>query len=108
MNNNRYPVLTVLSCAAGHFAYPGYESLSELLLVKNGGGMVSVWAPSDFSYNADAKVLGEGFYKAVLQPDVLTIGDAVVRSMSAYSSKGRASYELNIFNLLGDPALRIR
>ncbi|MFZ2198246.1 MAG: C25 family cysteine peptidase [Thermodesulfovibrionales bacterium] len=108
MNNSRYPVLTVMSCMAGHYAYPGYESLSELLLVKNKGGIVSAWAPSDFSYNADAKVLGEGFYKAVLQPDVLTIGEAVVRSMGAYRAKGRASYELNIFNLLGDPALRIK
>lgn len=108
LHNSRYPVLTALSCMAGHFAFPGYESLSELLLVKNGGGIVSAWAPSDFSYNADAKVLGEGFYQAVLQPEVLTIGEAVVRSMAAYRSKGRTSYELNIFNLLGDPALRIK
>jgi hypothetical protein len=108
LTNTVYPVMTALTCASGHYALAGYDSLMEALIIRNGGGTVSSWAPSDWSYNADAKTLGEGFYQAVFQPEVLTLGDAVRSSMKAYKAAGRASYELNIFNIIGDPALRLK
>ncbi|MBI5101207.1 MAG: DUF11 domain-containing protein [Nitrospirae bacterium] len=106
--NSAYPVMTALTCSSGHYALPGFDALMEALIIRNGGGIVSSWAPTDWSYNADAKILGEGFYKAVFRPVVTTMGDAVTRAMTAYKASGRASYELNIFNIIGDPALRLK
>jgi Peptidase family C25 len=108
LSNSQYPVLTALTCMVGQFSFPGFESLTDALVVKDGGGIVSSWAPSGFSYNADAKILGEGFYTAAFQPGVLTLGDAVVRSMAGYMAKGKPSFILNSFNIIGDPALRIK
>ncbi len=108
LSNSIYPLMTALTCSSGMYALPGFDSLMEALIVKSGGGIVSSYAPSDWSYNADAKILGEGFYTAVYQPDVVTMGDAVRKAMAAYKAAGRASYELNLLNILGDPALRLR
>jgi len=108
LTNNTYPVMTALTCSSGHYAMPGFDSLIEALIIRNGGGIVSSWAPSDWSYNADARELGQGFYSAFFQSDVFTMGDAVRKAIAAYKAAGRASYELNIFNVLGDPALRLK
>ena len=108
LNNTVYPIMTALTCSAGHFALPGYDSLMELLVLQNGGGMVSSWSPSGWSYNWDAKLLGQGFYNAVFQPNVLTLSDAVISSMSAYRATGNYPFMLNIMNILGDPALRLK
>ncbi len=108
LSNGRYPVLIGLTCMVGQYAFPGFESLTDALIVKNGGGIVSSWAPSGFSLNADAKILGQGFYTAAFQPGVITLGDAVIKAMAGYQAQGRPSFILNSFNIIGDPALSIK
>jgi Peptidase family C25 len=108
LSNSQYPVLTALTCMVGQYAFPGFESLTDALIVRDGGGIVSSWAPSGFSLNADAKILGQGFYTAAFQPGVITLGDAVIKAMAGYQAQGRPSFILNSFNIIGDPALRIK
>lgn len=108
LSNTVYPIMTMLTCAAGNFSVPGADSLAESLAIKSGGGIVSSWSPTGYSLDADAHMLGAGFYSAVLQSDALTVADAVAKSMAAYRDKGRLTFMMNIFNILGDPALRLR
>ncbi|MCP4627730.1 MAG: hypothetical protein GY850_30060, partial [bacterium] len=54
VNDNRLPVVTAMTCVVGRFAIPGYDSLSETLLLHKEGGAIAVWAPTGLSLNAYA------------------------------------------------------
>ena len=104
LNGVRRPVATLLTCVAGNFALPGYDSLGEALVLKADGGAIAVWGPSGLSLNDEARVLGQSFYKtATTQPDA-RLGDQVLGAHRAYAPGLRFVH--GIYNLLGDPALR--
>jgi hypothetical protein len=102
------PVLTAMTCMVGQFAFAGYDSLSEMLILKEGGGTTAVWAPSGFSINAEAKVLDEEFYRAVFHHGRKTMGQAVKKALGKYHNIYGPHYLTLIYNLLGDPALKIQ
>ena len=108
-NGNRLPVLTFLTCAAGNFSIPGYDSLSELLVLKRGGGAVAVWSPTGAPTNTLSRVLGEGFFRsAFLGEGKKRLGDAVRDAMKAYAMQGYNPNILALYNILGDPALNLK
>ena len=69
---------------------------------------MAVWAPSGMSENELAGPLAEGFYAASVSGRGARIGDAVRTARLAYKASGLAPYMLAIYNLLGDPAMRLR
>jgi hypothetical protein len=105
------PVFTAQTCVVGQFAIPGYDSLSEKLVVYNNGGASAVWAASGMSFNDQAKILGENFYSVVFDEGYNegyeTLGGAILKTMQVYGGKGEDSDMLYLYNLLGDPALRL-
>ncbi len=107
-NGVNLPVMTAFTCIAGRFTIPGYDSLSEALILKENGGVVASWAPTGASINDLARVLAEGFFKALFQGQEKTLGKAVLRAMANYSALGGQTFMLNIYTLLGDPALEIK
>jgi len=107
-NGNMLPIMTAMTCIVGRFCLPGYDTLSEVLLLKNNGGTVAVWAPTGASLNSLARTLAEEFFKAVFQGQEKTLGQAVLKAMENYALSGGLPFMLNIYNLLGDPALEIK
>ena len=108
MNNpNRPPVAVALSCLVGRYEAPGVNSLGELLMRKAAGGSVAVWGPSGLSRNNPAADLGDAFYRAVLQENAGTLGRAILQARRSLAGDRFANETLAIYNLLGDPALRI-
>ncbi len=107
-NGERLPLMAAMTCVAGRFTVPGHDSLSEELVLKDNGGAAAVWAPTGASVNFLARILAEGFFKAVFQAQEKTLGKAVLKALQAYAVSGAESFMLNIYNLLGDPALEIR
>ncbi|MHB9116082.1 MAG: C25 family cysteine peptidase [Thermoleophilia bacterium] len=107
-NGERLPVVSLMTCVAGNFAAPGFDALGEVLVLNPGGGAVAVWAPSGSSRNAEGLVLDEGLVRAFFAEEDTVLGTAIIESMKAYAASGRARYMLDIYNLLGDPALRVR
>ena len=106
-NTNRPPVVAALSCLVGRYEAPGVNSLGELLLRKAGGGAVAAWGPSGLSRNDPAKELGAAFYRAVLQEGAGTLGLAVLQARRSLQSDLFRQDTFGVYNLLGDPALRI-
>jgi hypothetical protein len=102
------PVITAMTCAVGRFDIPGYPSLSETLLLRPDGGAAAVWAPSGYSYNSGASVLGEEFYRAVYQGGARRLGDAVRAAAAGYAARVGAPGISPLYNILGDPALLLR
>ena len=107
-NGDKLPVMTAMTCVVGRFSLPGYDTLSEVLLLKNNGGVVAVWAPTGASLNSLAFMLAEEFFKAAFQDQEKILGKILLKAMQNYAALGGKPFMLNIYNLLGDPALEMK
>ncbi len=107
-NGMQLPVFTAMTCMAGNFGHPGYDGFNEQLVLKADGGAIAVWASSGLSYNKRSKELCQGFYKAVFNDGEKVLGDAIRRSQENYADLGEDMYHLELYNLVGDPALELK
>ena len=107
INEDRLPVVTAMTCLAGRFAFPGYDSVSERLVLHQSGGAIAVWAPTGFSLNELAVVLDKGFFCSAFEDQEKILGDIVLRALEDYAWAGKPRFMLDIYNLLGDPALQM-
>lgn len=102
-NGSRLPVLTAMTCTVNRFAVPGFPSLGEVLVKSPSGGAAAVWGPSGLSNNGEARLLAEIFYHAT----DARLGDRLLRTVAEFRSLGGDPALPPIYDLLGDPALRV-
>jgi len=107
-NGPRLPVVTALTCSSGQFAIPGFDCVGEALVLRDGGGAIAVWGPSGYSFNSEAKLLGRGFLRDALVRGQPVLGEAVEAAFESFGSGDEVPDTLKVYNLLGDPALRMR
>ena len=107
-NGTKLPVATLMTCAAVQHAMPGYDSIGEALLLREGGGAVAVWAPTGLSLNSEATLLDEAFFRALFQKGIKPLGKAVRSALQEYAVQGKYPATLAVYNLLGDPALEVK
>jgi hypothetical protein len=100
------PVMTAMTCVLGQFAIPGFDALSEQLVLHPLGGLAAVWAPTGLSMNDQAAPLAEAFYQYAYSSNGARLGDAVRLAMATH---GHAvdRHILDVYTVLGDPALRL-
>jgi uncharacterized repeat protein (TIGR01451 family) len=107
-NSGKLPVMAAMTCVVGEYAIPGYQSLSEALVLKNGGGAAAVWSATGLSLDSQAVVLDEGFFKADFNAKSAVLGDVILNAFNGLNSAGGQAFMIDIYNLLGDPALKLR
>ena len=107
-NMDRLPVVTAMTCVVGNFSYPGFDSLSEVLLLKQNGGAVAVWSPTGMSINSEAVILDEVFFMSTFTGRKQTLGDVVLKALEKGSMNGVSEFILDIYNIMGDPALKLK
>ena len=108
-NKDRLPLVLTLTCLSGFFQHPTTVSLGETLLRAPNGGAAAVIAPTSASTLGQQKVLADGLAEMLSSPDVKTIGDALLGAQShLVDAAGGTNEILLTYNLLGDPAMRIR
>ncbi len=107
-NQERLPVMTAQTCVVGRYDIPGYDCLSEALVLRLEGGCIAVWAPTGLCFNAQSKILATGAFNAAFIGHERVLGDIVMEGLKAYHHHGGDVYPLYIYNLLGDPALQLR
>lgn len=107
-NETRFPIVTAMTCVVGQFSIPGYDSLAEELVLRPKGGAVAVWAPSGISIDAQAVILDNAFFQEILKEAKPVLGDVILNALKVYQGEGGEPYMMDIYNLLGDPALRMR
>ncbi len=88
--------------------FPATITLGEALLLKAAGGAVAVWAPSGASPNSPSAALAEQFFKVAFQGQQKILGRALLKTMAYFANGGGHRYVLDIYNLLGDPALEVK
>ena len=101
-------VITAMTCAIGQFSFAPYDTLAEKLVVKENGGATAVWSSSGLSENKQARQLDAEFYRALFENNEDILGDAILAALKAYAKVGIEPYHISIYNLLGDPALRMK
>jgi hypothetical protein len=107
-NGTSMPVVTAMTCTAGEFAIPGYPSISQLMVLKNNGGAVAFWSATGLSDNSKAMILDWEFYNAVFNKKERVLGDAVLQAFGKYKISGSLPFMMDIYTILGDPALKLR
>jgi Peptidase family C25 len=107
-NSTRLAVFLAFTCAAGDGTYPGYDSLTETLLWRQGGGAVAAFAPTGLSDNRQAHILDLSLVNALVGTSAsATLGDAAVAAVADLAKKGGERYMLEKYSVSGDPALKI-
>ena len=107
-NPGTLPVMTAMTCLVGNFSDPYQSILTEALLLKAGGGIVAAWAPTGLSVDSQASLLNRAFYRAFISGRKTTLGDVARQALLAYKRKGSLPFMMDIYNILGDPALKMR
>ncbi len=106
--NTVTPIVASLTCSTGRFEIPGWASLGEALVMKENGGAVAAWTPSGLSYNSQALILNQALVKSLYDGNTEYLGEAIQDALETFSEEGQLPFMLSIYNLLGDPATRIR
>lgn len=104
VNGARLPVVTTFTCYIALFDYPGFSSLGEEMVLHPGGGAAAVFGPTGLSSNQQAVALGEELMSA-LAGGHDRLGDAVLQAARAYVEGGGIHGYVDVYALLGDPAL---
>ena len=101
------PIFVSLGCSTNRFDVPGFDALGETLVLQADGGAVATWGPAGPTPHGQSSLLGHAFLSHVYG-DAERLGDAVLRALTEHSERPGAEQLLRAFNLLGDPALRLR
>ncbi len=109
-NAGSYPVMLVLGCLAGYYAHPvGLDSLAEVLLREPEKGIVATLSPSGQTSTVEQELLGGYWIERLREGD--TLGQALLaaqRYVHANTVPEKARDVILTFNLLGDPALKLK
>jgi hypothetical protein len=107
-NGAKQPVMTAMTCVMGNFALPGITSLGEALVLNQNGGLAAVWTATGMSDDKLALKLDRAFLSAVLSGSSRVLGDLVLTAMRSAGLGADELYMLDMYVILGDPALMIR
>ena len=106
-NVGKYPVVTAMTCIVGQFSIPGYSSLAEYLVLKQQGGAVAMWSPTGISVDSEALILDTKFFQHAFKEGMHVLGDVIIKTLQDYAQEGTEPSMMDIYNLLGDPALKM-
>ena len=102
------PLLLTMNCLNGYFHFPFFNSLSEELVKAEGKGAIAAFSPSGMSLNGPAHLYHKALLNELFHGGHRRLGDAVLAAQEAYADTGAYPELLSIYQLLGDPALKLR
>jgi hypothetical protein len=104
----RQPLLLTLICLNGYFVAPSYDSLAEAFLKVDGRGVIAAISPSGLSLETPAHAFHRALMAELTSGAHVRLGDAVLAAQKAYADSGAMPELLSVYQLLGDPGLRIQ
>jgi hypothetical protein len=102
------PIVMTMNCLNGYFHFPYFDALGEALVKAKQKGAIAAFSPSGLSLNAPAHVYQQALLAELTSGRHQRLGDAVLAAQRTYAESGLFPELLAIYNLLGDPALRLR
>jgi len=105
---SRQGVLLTLNCLNGYFVASNHDALAEALLKAGGRGTIAAVSPSGLSLDGPAHQYHRALLAELTRGTHERLGDAVFAAQEAYAQTGLMPELLTIYQLLGDPATKIR
>lgn len=106
LSNSFWPIFTVFTCQNGYYLNPAQDSLMELLVERPSGGGIAAVAPTGLAQTLLSNQVSEGFYDALLNQQVLRLGEALMAGqLKLWSTYGSGPRELLMYQIFGDPGL---
>ena len=102
------PLLVTMNCLNGYFVAPAFDSLAESLLKAEGRGAIAAFSPSGLSLDGPAHQYHRALMAELTSGRHERLGDALLSAQKAYAETGLMPELLDVYQLLGDPATRIR
>jgi Peptidase family C25 len=102
------PLVVAMNCLSGYFVAPNGESLSEALVKAGGRGAIAAFSPTGLSLDGPAHEYQRAVMKEITSGRYQRLGDAILAAQRDYALSGAFPELLEIYSLLGDPALTIR
>lgn len=100
------PVVLALTCVLNRFELPMLAPLGARLVTEPGVGAVAVWSASGISSHPRVENLGQLFFDEIGRAPGARLGDLMRGAQQRFAQR-QGSEALSIYNLLGDPALRV-
>jgi hypothetical protein len=101
------PIFLGVTCASGNYGFPGFPSLADRMLLRQGGGAYASWASSGLSLDSQSVLLDRAFFTAAFVGGTKVIGDIIVSSLQSASATDVPPAMKNLYNLLGEPVSRL-
>jgi hypothetical protein len=87
---------------------PNLDALPEALLKAQGRGVVAAFSPSGLSLDAPAHAYHRALVGELVSERHARLGDAILAAQRDYAETGLMPELLEVYQLIGDPALKIR
>jgi hypothetical protein len=105
---SRQPVLLTMNCLNGYFVAPNLDALPEAFLKAQGRGAIAAFSPSGLSLDGPAHEYHRALTAELASGAHPRLGDAILAAQKTYAQTGLMPELLAVYQLLGDPAMRIR
>jgi hypothetical protein len=105
---SQQPLLLTLNCLNGYFVAPAFDSLTESLLKAEGRGAIAGFSPSGLSLDGPAHQYHRALMAELTSGRHERLGDALTAAQKTYAQTGLMPELLIVYQLLGDPAMRIQ
>jgi len=105
---SRQPMLLTMNCLNGYFVAPNLDALPEALLKAEGRGAIAAFSPSGLSLDGPAHQYHRAVVAELASGAHERLGDAILAAQRTYAETGLMPELLGVYQLLGDPATRIR
>ena len=97
-----------MTCSNGYFLSPFNNSLSERLVLADQKGAIAAFSLSGLSVDDAAHVYHLAVVAELETGNHERLGDLLLAAQASYATTGAFPELLQIYNLLGDPALRVK
>jgi hypothetical protein len=103
----RQPLVIAMNCLNGFFQLPAGSSLAEKLVKADGKGAIAAFSSSGLSLDGAAHLYHRALLGQIVGGHHARLGDALLAAQAEYADSGASLELLSLYQLLGDPALRI-
>lgn len=110
-NGNKLPLVLSLTCFTGENALPDFRGFGERFIYLQGKGAIGFLGTTGWSFADNGNTFGTYMLLGIKSDTLRRLGDIVKyagNQMSRDSSLFSVTHTVNCYNLLGDPAARLR
>jgi hypothetical protein len=100
-------LLLTLNCLNGYFVAPNFDSLAEALVKAEGRGAIATLSPSGLSLDGPAHRYHRAVMAELTSGRHARLGDALLAAQAVYAETGLMPELLTVYQLLGDPGMRV-